>query len=392
MSIVGFTLELDGDVSSFTRSVRTQMQSAIAARAGVDPSAVELAVSPGSVIVDVSIQTTTATAVSVQSMMVSATSSPSSAIAMLASVTGVSIAVLAVVTPPFIVNVAPPPPPQPSPPPPMSPGTGASSVETSGSPSIVIAISIALGIALALTLVYVCRLRCRHRRAMTTTAARAARAEEAGGLREGRRRLEAPGSPRPHAPPAPTLRRPPTADPAISPVVAVPVAVGTPPPMMPSWEEALRQVLPENVRDEASRLVERLRQLVNGPVAPPSPRTANNKHEMAQGTEMSGSRPVASEPALGNSGGSTLRSFTSISSTSCPSTSRSSTSDSTPTLQLFEVVSTFDAISPKVKQLMDKMVEMGFGDFSRHKACEYLEANGHDVEAALDAILRSYSC
>jgi len=45
-----------------------------------------------------------------------------------------------------------------------------------------------------------------------------------------------------------------------------------------------------------------------------------------------------------------------------------------------------------MKQLMDKMVEMGFGDFSRHKACEYLEANGHDVEAAADAILRSCSC
>ena len=41
---------------------------------------------------------------------------------------------------------------------------------------------------------------------------------------------------------------------------------------------------------------------------------------------------------------------------------------------------------------MDKMVEMGFGDFSRDKACEYLEANGHDVEAAVDAIRRSCSC
>ena len=157
-----------------------------------------------------------------------------------------------------------------------------------------------------------------------------------------------------------TPRRTPTADPAISPVVAVPVVgalVGTPPPMMPSWEEVkealrneLRKVLPENVLLDP--VVERLRQLVNGPVAPPSPRTANNTHERVQGTELSsdrsygrqysGSRPVASEP-LGNSGGSTLRSFTSISSTSCPSTSRSSTSDSTPTLQRFEVVTTFDA-------------------------------------------------
>jgi len=45
-----------------------------------------------------------------------------------------------------------------------------------------------------------------------------------------------------------------------------------------------------------------------------------------------------------------------------------------------------------VKQLMDKMVELGFGDFSRDKACEYLKANGHDVEAAVDAICRSSSC
>jgi hypothetical protein len=83
---------------------------------------------------------------------------------MLASVTGVSIAVLAVVAPPFVVDVAPPPPPQPSPPQPMSPGTGASAVETSDSPSFLIAISIgiALGIALpALALVFVCRRRCR---------------------------------------------------------------------------------------------------------------------------------------------------------------------------------------------------------------------------------------
>jgi hypothetical protein len=150
------------------------------------------------------------------------------------------------------------------------------------------------------------------------------------------------------------------------------------------------------------RLVERLRQLVNGPVAPPSPRTVNKTH--VKGTEMSsdrsfgrpysGSRPVASEPALGNSGGSTLRSSPSRSSTSCPSTSRSSISDSTPVLRRFEVPvgTTFEATSPtNVARLMDKMVEMGFRDVSRDKACEALEANGHDLEAAVEMILRS-SC
>jgi len=130
MSVIGFALELAGDVSSFGTSARTEMQGAIAARAGVDPSAVTVTVTSGSVIVLVSIQTYAVMATSVQSTMASATSSPSGATAMLASVTGVSIAVLAVVTPPTITNVAspPPPPPPPSslspfPPPQRPPGT-----------------------------------------------------------------------------------------------------------------------------------------------------------------------------------------------------------------------------------------------------------------------------
>eukprot|EP00900_Chrysochromulina_parva_P007071 jgi/Chrpa1/16365/Chrysochromulina_OHIO_Genome00023538-RA len=72
------------------------MKSAIAVRAGVDPLEVELTISAGSVIADVSIQTYAVTAASVQSTMASATRSPSSATAMLANVTGVSIVVLAV--------------------------------------------------------------------------------------------------------------------------------------------------------------------------------------------------------------------------------------------------------------------------------------------------------
>ena len=112
MSVVEFALRLAGDVSSFTPSVRTEMKSAIAARAGVDPSAVMVTVTSGSVIVGVRIRTATAMATSVQSAMASATSSPSSAAAMFASVPGISIAVLAVVTPPTVANVQPSPPPQ----------------------------------------------------------------------------------------------------------------------------------------------------------------------------------------------------------------------------------------------------------------------------------------
>jgi len=124
MSVVDFALRLAGDVSSFTPSVRTEMKSSIAARAGVDPSAVMVTVTSGSVIVGVRILTPPAMATAVQSAMASATSSPSSATSMLASVTGISIAVLAVVTPPIIANVAPPPPPSsplPSPPPQQPP-------------------------------------------------------------------------------------------------------------------------------------------------------------------------------------------------------------------------------------------------------------------------------
>jgi hypothetical protein len=117
MSLVGFALELAGDVSSFTPSVLTEIRNAIAALAGVDPSAVTVTVVSGSLTADVRIDTPTAMATSVQSAMANATSSPSSATTMLASVTGVSIAVLAVVTAPIVAIIVPPPPPPPQRPP-----------------------------------------------------------------------------------------------------------------------------------------------------------------------------------------------------------------------------------------------------------------------------------
>ena len=121
MSVVNFALRLAGDVSSFTPSVLTEIRNAIAALAGVDPSAVTVTVVSGSLMADVSIDTPTAVATSVQSVMSSATSSPSSATAMFVNVTGVSIAVLEVVTPPTVTDIAPPPPPPPSSPSPLPP-------------------------------------------------------------------------------------------------------------------------------------------------------------------------------------------------------------------------------------------------------------------------------
>jgi hypothetical protein len=165
MSVVGFALELAGDVSSFTPSVQAEISSAIAAPAGVDPSAVELTITPGSVVVGVSIQIYAATAASVRSAMASLTSSPSSATAMLASVTGVPITVLAVVTPPTVADVPPPPPPSPLPPLPVSAmSSGAFGVETSGSMGVVIGVIVGVIIALVLALVIMQRRRREMRR------------------------------------------------------------------------------------------------------------------------------------------------------------------------------------------------------------------------------------
>eukprot|EP00900_Chrysochromulina_parva_P010332 jgi/Chrpa1/192/Chrysochromulina_OHIO_Genome00013675-RA len=122
------------------------MRNATAARAGVDPSVVELTISPGSVLVNVSIQTTTAMAASVQSTMINLMSSPSSATLIFANVTGVSITVLAVVLSPTISNVAPPPPP---------PLTGPLAVETNGSIGIIIGVIVGVIIALVLVLALV---------------------------------------------------------------------------------------------------------------------------------------------------------------------------------------------------------------------------------------------
>ena len=124
MSVVGFALQLAGDVSSFTPLVRTEMQSAIATVAGVHPSSVTVDVTSGSVIVDVRILTPTTTATLVQSAMVSATSTPNSRTSMFASVSGVSVTVLAVVTPPTVSASTPSPTVSASPPPSADRGDG----------------------------------------------------------------------------------------------------------------------------------------------------------------------------------------------------------------------------------------------------------------------------
>ena len=119
----------------------------------------------------------------------------------------------------------------------------------------------------------------------------------------------------------------------------------------------------------------------------------------AHGTEMSSvrsygrpysaNRPVISKPALGSPGGST----------SSSSTSRSSTSESAQTLHRFEVElgATFDGDpfpSSKVEQIMGKMREMGFREFSRDEARVALENFGNDlrVDIIVQRILRTWPC
>ena len=170
MSLVKFTLELAGDVSSFSPSVQAQIQGVIAALAGVNPSAVVLTISPGSVIIDVRIQTYAVMAALVQSTMASATSSPSSATLMLANVTGVSIAVLAVLTPPIVADISPPPPPSID----VFEGLVDFALETSGSMGIIIGAVVsgiaALGACIGVAIVL------RHKRSR--------RAKQRGGVQD----------------------------------------------------------------------------------------------------------------------------------------------------------------------------------------------------------------
>ena len=108
MSVVVFVLELAGEISSFTSTVREQMRSAIATQARVDSSAVTVTVTSGSVIVAVRILTPTATANSVHSAMVSATSTPNSATTMFASVSGYNVTVLTIRASPTVAAYTPP--------------------------------------------------------------------------------------------------------------------------------------------------------------------------------------------------------------------------------------------------------------------------------------------
>ena len=113
---VAFTLSLSGDVSSFTPTVKNQMKIALANKASVDQSFVDVTVYAGSVIAECTIQTLADTSASLQSTMALLLSSTTSATNMLAGVTiagGASVSVLAVVTPPFVTAISPPPAPPP---------------------------------------------------------------------------------------------------------------------------------------------------------------------------------------------------------------------------------------------------------------------------------------
>jgi hypothetical protein len=118
-------------------------------------------VTSGSVIVGVRVITPTVMATSVQSAMANATSSPSSATGMLASVTGVSIAVLAVVTPPTVANVRPSPLLPPLPPPQRPPGAldsaeGALNSTAGGAINILVTAVLAAIVGLLCCLAMVC--------------------------------------------------------------------------------------------------------------------------------------------------------------------------------------------------------------------------------------------
>ena len=164
------------------------------------------------------------------------------------------------------------------------------------------------------------------------------------------------------------------------PVVGAPVEPEHAPTSMPSWvpiisvDEAL-----ESMRNQMPWLFRR----VPGGQVPTPQAHGTEMSSVRSGRPYSANRPVVSEPALGSPGGST---------------SRSSTSESAATLQRFEdeLGATFDsdATSSKVEQIMGKMRELGFREFSRDEASAALENFGIDlrvdmiVEMIIDRLSR----
>ena len=152
----------------------------------------------------------------------------------------------------------------------------------------------------------------------------------------------------------------------------------------PSWvpivsvDEALTEAL-ESMRNQMPWLFRR----VPGGQVPTPQAHGTEMSSVRSGRPYSANRPVVSEPALGSPGGST---------------SRSSTSESAATLQRFEdeLGATFDsdATSSKVEQIMGKMRELGFREFSRDEASAALENFGIDlrvdmiVEMIIDRLSR----
>lgn len=171
------------------------------------------------------------------------------------------------------------------------------------------------------------------------------------------------------------------------PMVGAPVEPEHAPTPMPSWvpiisvDEAL-----ESMRNQMPWL---FRRVPEGQVPTPQAHGTEMSSVRSYGRPYSANRPVVSKPALGSPGGST----------SSSSTSRSSTSESVPTLQRFEdeLGATFDGDpfpSSKVDQIMGKMREMGFKEFSRDDARVAAENFGNDlsVDMIVERILGTWPC
>ena len=169
------------------------MKIALANRANVDPTLVDVTVYAGSIIAECTIQTLTDRSASLQSTMASALSSTTSATNMFAGVTiagGASVSVLAVVTQPFVTAIAPSP--APPPPPPLGPAVttdtsskstpvlavAADTTDTSSNTVLLIVVPVIVVLVLALVAGGIIYHR-RHRSAATVTR-RARRRGDAG--------------------------------------------------------------------------------------------------------------------------------------------------------------------------------------------------------------------
>ena len=106
LEVIEFVLTASGEVADYTTDALIQIEAAVAAFAGVDPSTVSATVAAGSVVLTIRIDVSEEQAAAIHTVIAARVATPQEATSMLAEVHAVGITVLSIVSPPLMVNFA----------------------------------------------------------------------------------------------------------------------------------------------------------------------------------------------------------------------------------------------------------------------------------------------